>query len=222
MSGEIVIHDNHIKAFGINFYRGNAPSLTLGSVGDKESSVFTVNYVTAEDRVPVPKWKINQAFVLEVDTSSLSEKDIGAAINVPSLGSISAGTASQKLREQSLKLVQLEILPKVLVKAANESPQVLETLKRIGTDGRLVHKIIVAMEAKTATTVASASSLDATATADGISISASAGGGGATRTTVNLSTCTLGYLLLKPEWKALLKSNWKQIEDWEEDRWGLE
>jgi hypothetical protein len=94
-------------------------------------------------------------------------------------------------------------------------------LKRIGNDGRLVHKIIVAMDAKTATTVTGASSLDVSASVGGIALTPSASTGGTTTTTVDLATCTFAYLLLKLKWDANMKSNWKKIEDWEEDQWGL-
>ena len=221
MSSDIIIRDNHVTAFGIPFFRANAPSLSIGFAGDKEEPLFGQNYITSEDRVPAAKLKIRKAFTLSLASTDVTDKDIGLSITVPKLGSLSAGETSKQLRNETLKLVQFEIFPKDLVDAANASPGVLDTLKRIGNDGRLVHKIIVAMDAKTATSVTGAATLDVTATVAGVAISAGAGSSGTSFGSVDLSRCTFAYLLLKPKWDASMNKNWKRIVDWEEDRWSL-
>lgn len=221
MAATFEIHDNHFKLEGINFFRANASSVTLGAAGEKKTPATQQNYLAVEERVPPGKLVIRKALTIDIASARLSEKDIGGSIVVPGLGTLSAAAAADKLRTESIRLVKLEVLPRKLVDAANESPRVLDALKRIGRGGRLVHQVVVAMDAKLASIFANAASIDAAVTVKGIGLTAHAGSGSSGGTTVDFSDATFAYLLLDLKWDANQIKNWRRIEGWEDDQWSL-
>ncbi|RQP23888.1 hypothetical protein [Piscinibacter terrae] len=222
MSQDVTITTNHVTAFGIKYFRGNAPSVYIACVGDKETPLIGQNHILVEDSVPADKLQIRKVTTLDIDQSSATEKNVDLSVTVPLVGKISAADASKQMREDTLKLVLFEILPKDLVAAANATPHVIESLKRIGNDGRLVHKVIVAMQAKTAQAFSNSASLDVSATVKGVKVTAHGGSDSSGSTTIELEPrTTFAYLLLKPKWDASMNKNWKRIEDWEEDQWSF-
>ena len=221
MSFQIEIHANHVKLEGVNFFRANASSLRLGSWGEKKQPLTQQNYLLLEGFVPVPKLKLRKGITCEITNSRLSEQDIGLTLTVPGVGNLSAGAAADQLRTDKLKLVKFEVLPKDMADAANASPAVIDGLRRVGNDGRLVHQVLVAMDPKSASLYSSASTIDATISGGKFSLTAHAGGGTSGGTTISFESATFAYLLLKPKWDANQKNNWTRIVDWDDDQWSL-
>lgn len=221
MSIDVKFAKNHVRVAGINFFTANAPGIELGTWGGKKTPLTQQNYLMVEGRVPATKLKIRKALELDVDSSTLNEQDIGADITVPGVGKLSAGVAAQQLKSQQLKLIKLEVLPKDLADAVNESPAVIEGFQRVGNEGRLVHQIIVALQAKSAALFTTAATLQASVSAGVFSVTAQAGAGSSGATTVAFDNCTIAYLLLDPKWDASQKKNWSRIVDWNDDQWSM-
>jgi hypothetical protein len=221
MSSELKIADNHLQLEGINYFRANSSDVQIGDLGEKHTPLTQQNYLSVEGGVPAPKLKVRRVLTLSIDQSTLTEKNLGVTITVPGFGTVTPAAASQQLREDTLKLVKLEMLPADLVDGANHSPKVIDALKRIGNDGRLVHQVILALQNSTATTFSKAVTLDIEGTVAGLQLTAHASGGSSGGTTINLSKSTFAYLLLKPKWDANNKNNWTRIVDWEDDQWSL-
>jgi hypothetical protein len=191
-------------------------------VGGKRTPSTQENYLAVEENIPVGKLKINNVSVVTLNGTRISGADVSADIDVPGLGTLSPQVVSTKLKEETLKLVKLDVLPRVAVDAANESPKVIDALVRAGNRGRIAHKVVVVMDAVTAETVRRGVSLDFTMD-DGsptITVRAVAGSKEVTSVRIN-SGATFAYLLLEPKWDANRQKNWTRIEDWKDDQWSL-
>lgn len=221
MPFQIEIHANHVKVEGVNFFRANASSLRPGSWGEKKQPLTQQNYLLLEGHVPVKKLKIRKGITCTIAGARLTAQDVGATLTVPGVGKIGAGAVAEQLNTSQLKLVKFEILPKDLADAANESAAVIDGLKRVGHDGRLVHQVLVALDAKTAALYSSAAAIDAEIDAGKFSLTARAGVGASGGTTMSFEDATFAYLLLAPKWDASQKKNWTRIVDWDDDQWSL-
>jgi len=131
-----------------------------------------------------------------------------------------ASAVATKLKEETLKLVKIDVLPRDVVDAANDSPKALDALIQSGREGRIAHQVITVMEAATAETVRRGGTFSIEPGDGGPSLKVRAGS--TEIATVEISSgATFAYLLLKPKWDANQQKNWKKIEDWEDDQWSL-
>jgi hypothetical protein len=219
MSIQIKFAKSYLQVANIRFFTTGANSVELGSWGEKKEPLTQPNYLMVMDRVPAGKLKIRKSLDLTIDSTTLTEGNLGAGLTVPGVGNLKAGVAADKLRREELHLVMLEVLPADMADAVNESPKVIEGFRNVGNDGRLVHKIIVALDAKTTDAFKVAGSVSAEV-ADG-NFKVKLGGGTGGITTVSFENATLAYLLLKPEWNANLKKNWTRMVGSEDDRQSL-
>jgi hypothetical protein len=219
MSNDVSIHSNRLKLYGISYFHANAPSVQIGAVRDTEVPLLQQNCLAVQDYVPSTKLKIRRALTLKLNASSVTANDISVSVTAPKLGALTAEQTSQTLRDDTPKLVLFEVSPIDLVDAANQRPVVLATLKRVGSDGRLVHKVVTLMEASTAISASSAAMLSASGASGGITITAGGSTSAGSATQVDLSRSTFTFLLLKPKWDAVWKLHWQRIDDLEEDQW---
>ena len=220
MSIDFEIKDNHFQLDGINLFRGAANTVQLGSSGGKKTPATQENYLSVEANIPVKKIKVNRVTVLTLSGTSVSGADIHASVNVPKLGTLSAAVVATKLKEGTLKLVKIDVLPRDIVDAANDSPKVLDALKDVGRDGRIAHQVVTVLEASTAETVRRGVSFSLDPGDSGPSLTVRTGSTDVSTVDIN-SGATFAYLLLKPKWDANQQKNWKRIESWEDDQWSL-
>src|SRR5262245_18438050 len=220
MAIDLEIKDNHLHFDGINLFRGNANNVQLGSVGGKKTPSTQENYLQVEANIPVKKLKVNKVTVLTLNSTRISGADVNASVDVPTLGTLSASAVATKLKEETLQLVKIDVLPRDVVDAANDSPKALDGSIKSGRDGRIAQQVIMVMEATTAETVRRVGSFSIEAGDGGPSLKVRAGS--TEISTVEISSgATFAYLLLKPKGDANQQKKWKKIEAWEDDRWGL-
>lgn len=220
MAIDITIRDNHLHFDGINFFRGNANLVQLGSAGAKKTPATQTNYLSVEGNIPLAKLKVNRVTTIELNGTNVSGADVSATLNVPGVGPLSAGAVSSRLKEDTLKLVKIDVLPRDIVDAANASPKVLDALKVSGNDGRLAHQVVVILESSTAATLRQGAAFELSSD-DGRPILTARAGAKDVATVEISSGATFAYLLLKPKWDANQKKNWKKIEGWSDDQWSL-
>lgn len=222
MAIDIKIRNNHLHLDGINFFRGNANTVQLGSVGDKRTPSTQENYLAVEANIPVAKLEINKVSILTLNGTRISGADVAAEIEVPGMGTLSPNVVSTKLQEQTLKLVKIDVLPRSIVGAANESPRVLDALVRAGNRGRIAHQVVVVMDAATAETVRRGVSFDFTRDDGSPTLEVHGVAGSKEVSTVRINSgATFAYLLLEPKWDANQRKNRTKIEDWKDDQWSL-
>ena len=220
MAIDLDIKDNHLHLDGINLFRGNANIVQLGSAGEKKTPSTQENYLSVEANIPLKKLKVNKVTVLTLNGARILGADVSASVDVPKIGTLSASAVAAKLKENTLKLVKIDVLPRDIVDAANDSPKVLEALIRSGRDGRIVHQVVTVMEASNADTVRRGVTFSIEPGDSGPKLTARAGA--TDLATVEISPgATFAYLLLKPKWDANQQKNWKKIDDWEDDQWSL-
>ena len=213
--------DNHFHLNGVNYFRGHADAVQFGDVGEKKTPITQENYLAVQGSVPRNRLRIERATQIDIHAVSFGSSDIGASITIPDVGSFGPGTLARQLQDQTLTLVKLETLPKDIVAAANESPDVIAELIRAGHAGRLVHQAFVILEMKTALNFTRSTRFEVSGSVKSWAVTATGGTGGS-RTVVTITPgTTFAYLLLKPKWDASQKKNWKRIDDWEDDPWGL-
>jgi hypothetical protein len=223
MTIDAKIHDNHFHYNGVNYFRGHAEEVLLGDVGEKETPSTQENYLAVQGNVPRNKLKIHAASRIDIHTIDIDSKDIGVSIDVPGKGSVAAGSLATMIKDETLSLLKLSVLPKDIVGQANESPaNALDPLKQAGNKGRLVHQVFLIVEMKTAVTFNSATTFEVTGQVGSVTVTAKGGLAGSGGATITVSPGgTFAYLLLKPKWDANLQKNWKYIDDWEDDQWSL-
>jgi len=191
-------------------------------VGGKCTPSTQENYLAVEANIPVAKLKINRVAILTLNGTRISGAEIHADIEVPGMGTLSPNAVSTKLQDETLKLVKIDVLPSVIVKAANESPKVLDALVRAGHRGRIAHQVVVVMDAKSAETVSRGVSLDFTTDGGSPALTVHGVAGSKEVNTVQINSgATFAYLLLEPKWDANRQKNWKKIDDWKDDQWSL-
>lgn len=222
MAIDAKVKDNHFHLNGVNYFRGHAESVQLGDAGEKKTPATQENYLAVQESVPRVKLDIERATQIDIHSADFGGSDISVGITIPGLGTLDAGSVARQLKDQTLSLVKLEILPKNIVGAANDSPAVITELIRAGNGARLVHQAFVILEMKTALNFTRSSRFDVTGTVKSWTVTASGGTSSASRTTVTITPgTTFAYLLLKLKWDANQKKNWKRIVDWEDDQWSL-
>ena len=70
MSAELNIKDSHIRVNGIDYFRGGAENVVLGSFGEKKTPLFKINYLEHQGTLPSDKLKVREATVLDIDQAS--------------------------------------------------------------------------------------------------------------------------------------------------------
>jgi hypothetical protein len=219
MGIQIKFAKSYLQVENVRYFTTGASSVELGSWGQKKQPVTQPNYLMVMDRVPAGKLKIRKSLALTIDSTTLTEANLGAGLTVPGLGPLKAGVAVDKLKREELRLVLLEVLPADMADAVNESPKVIEGFREVGNDGRLVHKVIVVLDSKTTDAFKVAGSVSAEVEDGNFKIRLSGSTGGIT--TVSFENATLAYLLLKPRWDANQKKNWTRMVGSEDDRQSL-
>src|SRR5215831_15790748 len=136
----IDLKPNHFTFGGKAYFRANAEDVVPGSIGEKRTPLTKENYLEVKDLIPVNKIDVIKSSVIELDTSTLSKTDIGANIKaivpvsgVPVPATLGADDAFKKLKSSEIKLVKFSVMNNDMMKAANNSPDKIQSLINWGT-----------------------------------------------------------------------------------------
>lgn len=207
-----VIHDNHLKFAGNNYFRGNAPSVRLGDHGKKKSPVLSQNYLAVQDHIPAPKLESRTAATIGIDFGRSTKADIELNLKIAkATGSIRGGY--EQLRKDELKLVKIDMNLGDVKDAVNRSPKVLDALRSYGSAARVAHQVFVVMEASTASRFDMSGALSFSMAGQDLKMTTS----GTKVVSVVLDPgAVYAYLLCKPKWN----SGKTQVLLFEPDQWG--
>jgi hypothetical protein len=221
---KVVVRDNHLNFGGVNYFRGAAEEVELGSFGEKKTPITGMNRLSVKGRIPVPKIAKAMSTTVEIDSSSLSKSAFNTAISAIIKGvpfKISGDAAFEKFKETNLKLVKFSVLVPDMRRAANESPAAIEELINYGNDARIAHQVFVAMDAEFATKFDNDVSVDLSVGKGPLQATVGGGRASSGETTVEISKgTTFAYLLAKIDWDAVQKRNRTKIIDLDDDQWG--
>jgi hypothetical protein len=109
-----------------------------------------------------------------------------------------------------------------MMKAANNSPQKLQSLIEWGNDARIAHQVFIVMEASLANQFANNVTVDLAVGAKGLEakVGGSVSSSGTTTVQIAKGTC-FAYLLAKIDWDAKEKTNQTKIVDLDDDQWSF-
>lgn len=217
-----VIKDNHLKYNGKTYFRAGSEDVLIGSYGEKKTPLTKSNYLEVQDRIPVPKLKIREAVTVDIDFKQSTKTDIEANINKSVVFKGSVNTGYEALKAGTLKLVKLVIENEDVKDAINASPKVIEDLKVYGNDSRVCHQVFVVLEATIADAITSATNFDVSGTDGSTKISVSGGTSKSSTTVITLSPgSTFAYGIVKLDWDANQKKNWKKVVKATDDQWSV-
>jgi hypothetical protein len=212
MAGDAKVTHASLKFSGVNYFRGNAPSLRLGSIGAKKEPLTQQNYLYEVGQLEVPRLKVEQATTAKIDYTGGNAFSGSADLMVPGVGRLSPSVATQMLRRDELVLVLLEVLPSDIIAALHASPAKLAMLKQCGKAGRIVHKLFSVIEARTAKQVTTTTGLELMLTHGTMVLQGQGQHTSSSDLKLELSKgTTFAYLLLEPKWgergKRIVGSN---------------
>jgi len=191
------IHNSHLNFAGVDYFRGNAPSITIGDYGKKKTPVFSQNYLEPQDNIPAAKMKIKQVTEVAIDFAKSSEADIKVNLNVAGAFKGGADAAYGSLKSGALKLIKLDMDLGDVADAVNSSPGVLNNLASYGGDARVAHQCFLVVSATEADSFKAGGTVSVAKLGSSLAVTGGTSGG----TTVQLSSgTTYAYLLCKPDW----------------------
>lgn len=155
---DVEIEASYFKYGGTKYFRRDAPVVKLGSYGQKKTPLLAINYLAVEDTIATEKLaahaEVSKSGPVIIDWKKYSKTDVSANFGFKyfTMGAKTALTGDyETFKSAKLKLVMFSIAEGPMKKAINGSDAVLNYLKKEGSDGRVVTRVWVVVDAKLAT-----------------------------------------------------------------------
>ena len=220
----VVVKESHLTFGGISYFRGNAESVALGSIGEKRTPLTGQNYLEVKDQLPISKELDVKSQTVEIDFEKSGKVSLGAtvpALGATGVGDVDASVAHERLSKGDLKLMKLSVLSNEMRKAINEDEEAIDLLAKWGRDARVVSQVFIVVEASLAKQSSTSGGAKFSLGKGGLKADVNVGVDGSKKTSVTLSAGScFAYLLAKPTWNAGRKKNRTEIEDLNDDQWG--
>lgn len=205
----ISIEKHALKFNGSGYFMDNAQLVKLGTHGEKAGLIGSVGKLEPKGQLAQDRFedKIRSAGPYLLDTASTTKADFTGSVAANLVVAGFSGSTSamyDAFKVGHLKFVQLYVLETPMVDAVNGAPKARDAIHGYGSDGRIVHSIIIALEASLAEGLTASASVNASVDVGGIlSVSIGGGvGGGQVQKIVLPPQATLAYGLLKLEWSS--------------------
>jgi hypothetical protein len=218
------VKNTHLHFNGVNYFRGKATNVQLGSYGEKKTPIAKENYLEIQSCIPPKLISKAKAFNVSIDSESQSSLNFGAEVTAIIKGvpvKFKGDAAIDKIKKEELKLVLFSVSMEGMKNAINNAPNHLENLKNYGKDARIAVEVFVILEATLASEITSSGSVDISGSKEEIAVSLHGSGSGTAKTNVTLpeGSC-FAYLLAKIDWKMKgLKKD--KVEKLTDDQWGM-
>ena len=206
--GAYTLKKNSLKVNNTRYYRSNG--VRLGDVGEKKTSVFSVNHVDSQSNIPAPKMHVKYGEAISMTSEFAS--DLSASISYKGL---TASGFKKQLTNGDLKLVRYFMENRDIENGIESSPKLIESIKNFGKDARVVSDVWVVVDAEIYEATKGGVKLDYKESASGeVKLERN--------TTMVLSPDTvIAYMLQKIDWEEKQKKNWSKIAKLIEDPQGL-
>lgn len=231
MSAELHIKDSHIRVNGIDYFRGGAENVVLGSYGEKKMPPLKINYLEVQGLLPLDTLKVREATTLDIDVANQTtisrnlNSEVSGMINgVPVTASVDQAARIERWKKGELTLQKLVLDNASICKTLNENQKLARALKDLGRDVRIVQQVFVVVDAQLARglTMAGSSAIKVELDIKDKNIKIKANrklqGGSTETTSLVISKGTVfAYGLVKIDW-ASRSTRVKKVTD---DQWGL-
>ena len=202
------LKNKSLKVNNTKYYRSNG--VQLGDVGEKKTSIFSVNRVDSQSNIPAPKMFVK--YGESISMTSEFAGDISASVSYKGL---TGSMFRKQLTNGDLKLIRYFMENRDIENGIESSSRLIESIRNFGRDARVVSDVWVVVEAEM---------YEATKGGGKLSFKRSASGEAKLerKTTVVLSPDTvIAYMLQKIDWEEKQKKNWSKIAKLIEDPKGL-
>ena len=197
MGTDAAVRDDHFRFDGVDYFRGHAAAVQLGDVGERRNPAGSHRHLEVLAALPRETLPIDRVTRIDLHGVTVRGGDIAADVTVAEVGLLGASTVARQLRDKTLCMVKVEASAGALIAAANDCPDVLATLRRAGTAGRLVHQVFVILEMGTAHDLAQATRWSVSGADRDFVLTGIAADGRRSAVTLG-SGATFAYLLLNP------------------------
>jgi hypothetical protein len=220
----VAVKKNHMKYNGIEFFRGNASMVRLGSHGPKRTPVFDANFLDPQGHISPKHFDVIKATTVSIDFSQSSATDITLDVRPMQLkfagGEVSA---TRKLASQGeLKLIQLAVEPGDLMRYINSTPSLRDQLAHADNDLRVVTQVWVVAKTVLADRVDTSVAGSVQATVNGITVGLKGGQNGSSETSLDVEPGTIfAYALGDLEWDKAAKNKRTRVTGIRLDKWGI-
>lgn len=212
--GKLVVHNNHLTLNGIQYFRGGAESVFLGSYGEKKTPLFGQNYLEVQGDIPPAQLAVIGTTTVDIGFTKTTAADLKVNLSVAGGYSGSVDTAVNDLKQGTLKLVKFEMRLADVLSAINATPNLAGTLKKYGNDARVAHHMFVIMSATLAHTFTTATRTTFSKSGGRLQIAANGGVSTSGSSSVTLSPgTTFAYLLCKADWNRGKSAIDKMVDD---------
>ena len=218
----IKIKNSYFKApDGNRYFRRNAPTVEIGSYGEKKEPFTEANYLAVEGHVKYDllNGKIRKGSPFKVNWERETKTDVEANVDYYFVVGGTKEFRYEKAKEAHLELVRFHIDEKPLKRLLNnDANAVRKAMKKEGKDARFCSSIWVVMSGQLAEQFSKSAALEVSGTtSQGLSITAKGGAEWSGSETITFTPGTVfAYALHKVK-----KWNGDKIKEMEDDWQGL-
>ncbi len=224
LTTSVKVRTNHIKYNGIEYFRGNASLVKLGSHGPKRTPVFDANFLDPQGQISPSHFDVIKATTLDIDFKQSSATDIAADLK-PMQVKFAGGQVSETRKLASsgdLKLIELAIEPGDLMRYINGNDNVREQFAHADNDLRVAIVVWVVVKASLADRVDTSVKGSVDATQSGVTVGLKGGQNGSSETSLDIEPgTTFAYGLGDLEWDKAAKNKRTRVTGVRLDKWGL-
>jgi len=202
------VTEGHMDLNGLGYFRANSLEIDLCDYGPKRTPLFAFNFMEVFKSLPFGKCKIEKTENIKVNFETTRASDFALNANfqvVGATGKLSAKNVYDLTRSGELVLTLLSIDVFDIITAANRSPLDLRELNRLGVEARIVNQVVIAVSAKLSEALTSSTDVSVSAEKGEIKLSVVGRGSASQRIDTEIPPgATFAYMLLNPEWDAVL------------------
>jgi hypothetical protein len=150
----IDIDSNHVTFDNVRYFTRAADKVRIGSLGEKLTPIFGVNGLDPKDLLAIPRLQRVKAAAVAIGQDGVSKNAFDGSVmalvsGVPT--SLSGSVATERARQDQLRLMHVYVLIRDLIDALNASSDALGELRRYGNDARVVSDCLFLIEGQETT-----------------------------------------------------------------------
>lgn len=221
---KVKIKDNHLYYNGKRYFTAGAEDVGLGTYGLKKGGLNASRLEPIDD-LPIEETVKIKTSVFEIEDERKSDIDLAFHGNGIAMGLDNEGGfkfTRKKINNSQLRLIKLTIYQREVLKYLNGREDLLEELKFLPNNLRMVNSIFIVVTAEFSKQFnteinASLNTVSGNLNAEGLVKSNSTRN---QHVVLDADTC-FAYQMIKPKWDKGQKKKRKKIRSFRVDMWGI-